>query len=184
MRSSSPSRKQVRIADHAAFAAAERNVDHGAFPGHPGSQRAHFVQRHVGRKADAALGGAARDGMLHAIAGEDFEPAVVELHRNVTVISLAGERSTLHMPSSSLRRAAASSKRAAAASQGFISLSTSGVETVSNNMADIFLTPSLKVGSFRQRHFSVRQGTDMLEEPRTASPSILTFHGSKLSCNC
>ena len=75
--------EHVRIADHAALAAAERDVDHRAFPGHPGGQRAHFVQRHVGREADAALGRAARDGVLHAIAGEDFQPAVVQLHRDV-----------------------------------------------------------------------------------------------------
>ena len=47
--------KHVRIADDAALGAAERDVDHRAFPGHPGSQRAHFVERHIGRKADAAL---------------------------------------------------------------------------------------------------------------------------------
>ena len=80
----------LRIADHAALGAAERNVDHRALPGHPGGQRAHFVQRHVGRVADAALGRAARDGMLHAIAGEDFEPAVVELHRDVNGDFLGG----------------------------------------------------------------------------------------------
>src|SRR5580658_3043491 len=40
-----------------------------------------------------------------------------------TVISRAGERSTLHMPSSRLRRLAASSNRAAAASQGLFSFS-------------------------------------------------------------
>jgi SAM-dependent methyltransferase len=41
----------------------------------------------------------------------------------LTVISRAGVRKTLHMPSSSLSREAASSKRAAAASQGFFSFS-------------------------------------------------------------
>ena len=76
-------RKQVGIADHAALGAAERDVDHRALPRHPRSQRAHFVERHVGRVANAALARAARDRMLHAIAGEHFEPPVVELHRNV-----------------------------------------------------------------------------------------------------
>ena len=74
---------QRGIADHAALRAAERNVDHRALPGHPGRQRAHFVERHVGRVADAAFARAARDRMLHAIAREYFEPPVVQLHGNV-----------------------------------------------------------------------------------------------------
>ena len=69
------------IADDAALGAAEGDVDDRALPGHPGGQRAHFVERDVGRVADAALGRAARDGVLHAIAGEDFQAAVVELNR-------------------------------------------------------------------------------------------------------
>ncbi len=76
-------RQHRRIADHAAFGAAEGNVDDGAFPRHPRGERAHFIQRYVGRKADAALAGAAHHGMLHAIAGEDFEAAVIKLHGNV-----------------------------------------------------------------------------------------------------
>ena len=83
MRSSSPCESSVGIADDAAFAAAEGDVDHGAFPGHPGGQRADFVEGDVGREADAAFGGAARNGVLHAIAGEDLQAPVVELHRNV-----------------------------------------------------------------------------------------------------
>ena len=73
-------RQQRGVADDAALGAAERNVDDRAFPGHPGGQRAHFVERHVGREADAALGRAAGDGVLHAIAGEHFDAAVIELH--------------------------------------------------------------------------------------------------------
>jgi hypothetical protein len=42
-----------------------------------------FVERDVGRITDAALGRAARDGMLHAKSGEDFQVPVVHLHRNV-----------------------------------------------------------------------------------------------------
>ena len=75
--------EHVGIADHAAFAAAEGDVDHGAFPGHPGSQRAHFVERDVGGEADAAFGGAARHGVLDAVAGENFQAPIVELHGNV-----------------------------------------------------------------------------------------------------
>ena len=63
------------------FAAAERNVDDRAFPGHPGRQGANFIERHVGGESDAAFRRSAGDGMLDAIAGEDFEAAVIELHR-------------------------------------------------------------------------------------------------------
>ena len=76
-------REQTGIADDAAFSAAEGNVGDGALPGHPGGQGADFIEGDVGRVADAALGGAARDGMLDAIAGEDFQTAVVEHDRNV-----------------------------------------------------------------------------------------------------
>ena len=71
------------IADDAALSTAEGNIHHGAFPGHPGGQRADLVQGHVGREADAAFGRPPRQGMLHAIAGEDLDAAVVEQHRNV-----------------------------------------------------------------------------------------------------
>ena len=76
-------RHLVRIANHAALGAAEGNVDHGALPGHPAGQGADFVERDVGRVADAALGRAARDGVLHAESGEDFEVAVIHLHGDV-----------------------------------------------------------------------------------------------------
>ena len=49
------------IADDAALGAAEGNVDDGALPGHPTGQGAHFVERDVGRVANAALGRAAGD---------------------------------------------------------------------------------------------------------------------------
>ena len=65
------------------LAAAERNVHHGALPGHPRRQRAHFVEAHVRREADAALARPARHGVLHAIAGEHLQASVIELHRNM-----------------------------------------------------------------------------------------------------
>src|SRR6202789_3324537 len=65
------------VADDAALGSAEGDVDDGALPGHPGGEGADFVERDVGRVADAAFGGAARDGVLDAIAGEDFDAAVV-----------------------------------------------------------------------------------------------------------
>ena len=73
----------VGIANHSAFGAAERNVDHGALPGHPAGQGANFVQGDVGRVAQAALGRTAGDGVLHPEAGKDLEMAVVHHDRNV-----------------------------------------------------------------------------------------------------
>ena len=69
------------IADDAALSAAERNVGDGAFPRHPGGQRRHLVKRDAGVVPDAALGGAKRDVVLHAKAGEHFDLAVVHLYR-------------------------------------------------------------------------------------------------------
>ena len=70
-----------RVADDAALAAAERHVRDGALPRHPGGQRRDFVERDVGVIADAALGRAERDVVLHAVAGEDLDLAVVHLDR-------------------------------------------------------------------------------------------------------
>src|ERR1019366_3920341 len=71
------------VADDSALAAAERNVDDGALPGHPGGQRTHFVEGDIGSESDAALGRAARDRVLYAVAGEDFDASIVELNWNV-----------------------------------------------------------------------------------------------------
>ena len=70
-----------RIANHAALAAAERQLRDRALPGHPRRQRRHFIERHVGVIADAALGRAERDVVLHAIAGEHLDLAGVHLDR-------------------------------------------------------------------------------------------------------
>ena len=70
-----------RVADDAALAAAERDVRHGALPRHPGGQRRHFVERDAGVIADAALRRPERDVVLNAVAGEDFDLAVVHLDR-------------------------------------------------------------------------------------------------------
>ena len=76
-------RHVLGIADDAALGAAEGDVHHRALPGHPTGQGADFVERDVGSIADAALGRAARDGVLHAVAGEDFELPVVHHDRDV-----------------------------------------------------------------------------------------------------
>ena len=84
------------IADDAALGAAEGDVDDGALPGHPAGQRAHFVERDVGRVADAALAGAARDGVLDAVAGEDFDGAVVHADGDVDGDLADGRAQDLH----------------------------------------------------------------------------------------
>ena len=66
-------RHVLGIANDAALGAAEGDVDDRALPGHPARQGANFVERHIGRIAHAAFGRAAGDGVLHAVAGEDFD---------------------------------------------------------------------------------------------------------------
>src|SRR5207253_183479 len=51
--------KLVGIADDATFCTSERNVNDGAFPGHPHSERLDFVEGDVGMITNAALAGAA-----------------------------------------------------------------------------------------------------------------------------
>ena len=67
----------------AALGSAEGDVDDGALPGHPGGERADFVERDVGSVTDAAFGGSAGDGVLDAVAGEDFDRAVVHADGDV-----------------------------------------------------------------------------------------------------
>jgi hypothetical protein len=59
------------------------HVDDRALPGHPEAEGAHFVERDVGTEADAAFAGAARDGVLNSVAGEDFQAAIIELGGDV-----------------------------------------------------------------------------------------------------
>src|SRR5262249_59213244 len=73
----------ARIDDHAALGAAVGDVDDGALPGHPHRQRFDLVQGDVWVVPDAALGGAAIDVVLDAVAGEDLYAAVVHLDGEV-----------------------------------------------------------------------------------------------------
>src|SRR2546421_2556574 len=70
-------RHRLRVAHHAALAAAVRYADRRALPGHPRGERLHLVERDVGVEAYAALRGAARDVVLHAVALEDSNLAAV-----------------------------------------------------------------------------------------------------------
>jgi hypothetical protein len=71
------------VADDAALGSAEGDVDDGALPGHPGGEGADFVEGYVGGVADAAFCGAACDRVLDAVAGEDFDGAVVHADGDV-----------------------------------------------------------------------------------------------------
>src|ERR1700678_225664 len=73
----------MRIANHAALRAAERNIHDRALPCHPTGEGAYFVQRDVRCIADTAFGRTARNRMLYAEASEDLEMPVIHLHRNV-----------------------------------------------------------------------------------------------------
>jgi hypothetical protein len=75
-------REVVGVADDAALAAAERDVHHRAFPGHPGGEGADGVERLLRVEADAALRGAAGVVVLHAEAAEDLDPSVVHADGN------------------------------------------------------------------------------------------------------
>ena len=78
-------RQLLGVDDDAALAAAERDADDRALPGHPHREGLDLVDRHVLVVADAALGRAATQVVLDAIAGEDLHGAVVHLHREVDV---------------------------------------------------------------------------------------------------
>ena len=76
-------RHRLGIADDSTLGAAKGNVDDGALPGHPGGEGAHFVEVDLRGVANAALGRTARHGVLHPIAGEEFDAAIIHLHRDV-----------------------------------------------------------------------------------------------------
>src|SRR3990172_626699 len=58
-------------------------ADYGALPGHPHGQGPHLVQRHVRVVADATLRRAEHGVVVHPMAGEKTDGAVVHLHRKV-----------------------------------------------------------------------------------------------------
>ena len=71
----------VRIADHAAFRTAERQIHDGAFPAHPRRERLHFLERDLHVEADAALRGTTHRVVQHAKARVHLELAIVHHHR-------------------------------------------------------------------------------------------------------
>src|SRR5271167_2286390 len=82
--------KLGRIADDAALGAAEGNVDHGAFPGHPGGEGADFVDGDVGIEADTALAWATNGGVQDTVTSENLDLATVHADGDVNRDFLAG----------------------------------------------------------------------------------------------
>ncbi len=70
------------VTNHAALRAAERHVQHGGLPRHPGRQRFYLIQRYVGMVADASFSGSSRDVVLHPVAGQHFYLPVIHLCRD------------------------------------------------------------------------------------------------------
>ena len=81
-RSSSPRRQRGRVAGDAALGAAERQVHDAALPRHPHGQGRHLAEVDAGVVAQAALGRAAGQAVLHAVADEDLGAAVVHADRD------------------------------------------------------------------------------------------------------
>ena len=71
------------VDDHAALAAAVRDADDRALPGHPHREGLDLVEADVLVVADAALGRPAAEVVLDAVARVDLDRAVVHLHREV-----------------------------------------------------------------------------------------------------
>ena len=69
----------MRIAYDPAFRSAKRNVNNGAFPGHPGSQRFHFIKGDCRMVANTAFARPASAVVLHAESVENVERAVIHL---------------------------------------------------------------------------------------------------------
>jgi hypothetical protein len=80
----------VRIADDASLAAAERNVDHRAFPGHPHRQRPHRVHGFLRVESNAALAGTARVVVLYPETAEHLHRAIVHADGNAEVVLAHG----------------------------------------------------------------------------------------------
>ena len=78
-------RQLLGVDDHAALAAAEGDAHDGALPGHPHREGLDLVDADVLVVADAALGRAATQVVLDAVALEDLDDAVVHLDREVDV---------------------------------------------------------------------------------------------------
>ena len=80
----------VRIADNAALSAAEGNVHHGAFPGHPHGESADGVHGFMRMEPDPALVRAAGVVVLNAESPENLGASVVHADGNQEMILAQG----------------------------------------------------------------------------------------------
>ena len=101
--------------------------DDGALPGHPHGQGLDLVERHVRVVADAALGRAAAQVVLDAVAGEDLDAAVVHLDREVDGQLALGLAQDLAQAGSRSRRSAARSNWRWATCQGLMAAAVCSV---------------------------------------------------------
>jgi len=81
-----PFAQLARVAYHAALSAAQRNVNDGGLPSHPGRKCADGVNRFIGMEADAALGGASRVAVLHAEPLEHLYFSIVHADRDAEMV--------------------------------------------------------------------------------------------------
>ena len=71
-----------RVNDNTALSATQRNIRHGAFPGHPGGQRAHGIHRFGRMEANTALAWADGVVVLHVEAVKNPDLAIIHAHRD------------------------------------------------------------------------------------------------------
>ena len=120
-------RELLGVDDHAALAAAVGDADDRALPGHPHRQGLDLVEGHVLVVADAALGRAAAEVVLDAVAGEDLDAAVVHLDREVDGQLAARLAQDLAQAGSRSIFSAARSNCCCATCQGLIDAATCSV---------------------------------------------------------
>src|ERR1700730_17892328 len=73
----------VWIANHPAGCAAEGDIYHRAFPGHPTGECPRLVKSYVGAVTQATLGRPTIDGVLHPESGKCLQRSIVHLYRYV-----------------------------------------------------------------------------------------------------
>jgi hypothetical protein len=138
----SPRRRALGVDDHAPLGAAERQVHHGALPGHPHREADTLLAGHAGMEAEPALVGPADAVVLGAVAGEGLDGAVVALDGHGHLVDGLGSssRSTTFGSMSTKPAARRSWRRATAwAESGSVDGSVSGgtVEAVFDDMAGV-----------------------------------------------
>jgi hypothetical protein len=90
--------ERERIDGDASFGAAVGQIDHGRFPGHQRCQRAHFVEIDLRMKPQPPLHRPPRIVVLHAVADERSQLAVVHLDRDLDLhLALGHQQQAAHI---------------------------------------------------------------------------------------